>query len=468
MAIHLHWFRCDLRLDDPVFPTDLNPVEDCFLPVFILENRLLEPGLAGIPRTGPFRLRLLWESLTDLDRRLRERGSGLMVLRGEPAELLPALARAVGAGSASWQLLHTSEERDAQRAVQQALESLGGIALQTRDDSTLLHPDDLPFDPAHTPDVFTAFRKKVEKAWKVRPPGEAPAALPPLPELPAEGPWQGARLAPGDLQAWSALRAADLPAPPPGPPDARTAFPFAGGETAGLERLNDYVHGRALLRRYKATRNGLLGEEYSSKLSPWLAMGCLSPRRVYAEVRKHEAQRGSNESTYWLIFELLWRDFFRFQALRHGDRLFAYRGMLGAAARPPSLAGQLKPLARWCGGKTGQPFIDANMAELLHTGWMSNRGRQNVASWLVHDLGLDWRLGAAWMEYLLLDYDPASNYGNWQYAAGVGQDPRSRGEGVRRFDPERQARMYDADGAFRRCWQDENNALANPAPGRLF
>jgi deoxyribodipyrimidine photo-lyase len=472
MRVHLHWYRCDLRLDDPVFPGDLHPAEDRFLPVFVLENRLLGAGPAGIPRTGPFRMRLLAQSLADLDRRLRERGSGLLVLRGDPADLLSALARACGADSASWQVLHTREERDAQQAVQQALERLGGMVLHTAEDSTLLHPDDLPFDPGHTPDVFTVFRKQVEKAWKLRPPGSEPLALPPWPELPENEPWQSARMALNEPGLWSGLPAAGppdpLPSPAQGAPDARSAWPLEGGETAALARLHDYIHGRALVRRYKATRNGLLGEEYSSKLSPWLALGCLSPRRVYAEVRQHEARHGANESTYWLLFELLWRDFFRFQAMRHRDRLFAYRGMLGPAARPPALSGQLRPLARWCAGRTGQPFIDANMTELLQTGWMSNRGRQNVASWLVHDLGLDWRLGAAWMEYLLLDYDPASNYGNWQYAAGVGQDPRSRGEGQRRFDPERQARMYDPQGAFVRCWLQENAPAANLAPGRLF
>ena len=98
-------------------------------------------------------------------------------------------------------------------------------------------------------------------------------------------------------------------------------------------------------------------------------------------------------------------------------------------------------------GNTGDPFVDANMRELLFTGWMSNRGRQNVASYLVHQMKQDWRKGAAWFESLLIDYDPASNYGNWMYAAGVGNDPRDRV-----FNTKRQAAMYDKDGKFQQLW----------------
>lgn len=107
--------------------------------------------------------------------------------------------------------------------------------------------------------------------------------------------------------------------------------------------------------------------------------------------------------------------------------------------------------ALWINGKTCQPFIDANMRELLHTGRMSNRGRQNVASYMVYDLKLDWRMGAWWFERMLIDYDPCSNSGNWQYVAGVGNDPRVG----RRFDPERQALMYDPEGSFQNLWSAE-------------
>ena len=230
-------------------------------------------------------------------------------------------------------------------------------------------------------------------------------------------------------------------------------FLFSGGQGAGRARLDEYVFGRALVANYKKTRNGLLGEAYSSKLSPWLANGSLSPRRAHEAVKTFEAQNGGNQSTYWLIFELLWRDFFRFQAMKVGRKLFLGGGIQG---KQRDYRNASQAFEGWASGKSGHPFIDANMVELARTGWMSNRGRQNAASWLVRDLDVDWRWGAAWFEHHLLDYDPCSNYGNWQYVAGVGHDPR----GDRRFDPNRQAWTYDRKGRFVETWLPERQTQA--------
>ncbi len=220
---------------------------------------------------------------------------------------------------------------------------------------------------------------------------------------------------------------------------------FTGGRNAGLQRLKHYLWDSRSLSTYKETRNGLLGADYSSKFSPWLASGALSAREIHREVKRYETVHGANESTYWLVFELLWRDFFQFTAAKHGADLFK-RG--GIARKPFQGNHDVRRFQAWCEGRTGQPFIDANMRELAATGWMSNRGRQNVASYLVHDMGIDWRMGAYWFERMLIDYDPCSNWGNWQYVAGVGNDPR---EG-RRFDPVRQAGMYDPEGTYVEHW----------------
>ena len=176
-----------------------------------------------------------------------------------------------------------------------------------------------------------------------------------------------------------------------------------------------------------------------------LAQGALSARVAFAGLRRHEAERGANESTYWLWFELLWRDYFRFLHLQHGRRLYRGRG-LNERASPP--AHDPDAFERWCAGRTGHAFIDAGMRELAATGWLSNRMRQIVASYLIHDLGCDWRAGAAWFEAQLIDYDVYSNQGNWLYIAGRGTDPR----GGRRFDPAKQAREHDPDGSFRKMW----------------
>ena len=205
------------------------------------------------------------------------------------------------------------------------------------------------------------------------------------------------------------------------------------------------------LRVYKETRNGMLEPDDSTKLSAWLSNGCLSPRRTYYEVLRYERERVQNESTYWLVFELLWRDYFRFYGAKHGDRLFYWTGPLRRRVTTHFDAGTF---ARWTDGRTGYPLVDAVMRELAATGFCSNRGRQNVASLYAKGLGLDWRAGAAYFESLLVDYDVTSNWGNWCYVAGVGADPRDR-----EFNVERQAEQYDPDARFIKRWVPELAAL---------
>lgn len=108
-----------------------------------------------------------------------------------------------------------------------------------------------------------------------------------------------------------------------------TAFPFRGGEKSALQRLKSYLWDTNHVARYKETRNGLIGPEYSTKFSPWLALGCLSPRRIHWELEKYERERTKNDSTYWVRFELLWRDYFRFVSIKYGDRIFYPYGMKG-------------------------------------------------------------------------------------------------------------------------------------------
>jgi deoxyribodipyrimidine photo-lyase len=225
-----------------------------------------------------------------------------------------------------------------------------------------------------------------------------------------------------------------------------------GGEEPALGRLRSYFWEKDLLIVYKETRNGLLGMDYSSKFSPWLALGCISPRTIYEEVKKYERERKKNESTYWMIFELVWRDYFRFIAKKHGDKIFHVAGIRNQA---DSWRRDMAQFERWTEGLTGVPFVDANMRELKQTGFMSNRGRQIVASYLVNDLGIDWTWGASYFESQLIDYDPCSNWGNWMYVGGVGNDPREN----RYFNILRQAKNYDRNGEYVRLLIPELQTL---------
>ncbi|MGB3149804.1 MAG: FAD-binding domain-containing protein, partial [Maribacter sp.] len=151
--------------------------------------------------------------------------------------------------------------------------------------------------------------------------------------------------------------------------------------------------------------------------------------------------------TYWLIFELVWRDFFKYISLKHGDKIFHIKGILNKNYHWKSSSIAKK---KWVNGLTKEPFVNANMKEIAHTGWMSNRGRQNVASFWAKELEQDWRIGAAYFESMLIDYDVHSNWGNWMYNSGVGNDPRNR-----KFNISRQAEMYDSNGSFQKRWLQE-------------
>lgn len=441
----LYWFRNDLRLhDNEAFSRAIRDADEV-IPVFVFDPRwFVNLPTPGIKKTGVFRANFLIESVADLRRSLRDRGGDLIIRIGDPAVILGDLAREVKAAAVYASKEVTQEETDQESSLSKRLKPLN-IDIELFWMATLYHVRDLPFGVSRLPDVFTTFRKQVEQRATVRPTWETPDRI-----------WVFPDLEPGQLPTLQSLGFTEV-----GQPDKRGVLPFKGGETAALARLDEYFWEQDRLRDYKETRNGLLGADYSSKFSPWLAHGCLSPRFIYEEVMRYEDERVQNDSTYWLIFELLWRDYFRFVALKYGTRLFKSSGIKHELHRRGKQNKEL--FMRWAQGQTGIPFIDANMRELNATGFMSNRGRQNVASFLVSDLGLDWTWGAAYFESMLIDYDVCSNWGNWNYVAGVGNDPRDNGSGQPRyFNIYGQATRYDEKGDYVRHWLPE---IANvPAP----
>jgi deoxyribodipyrimidine photo-lyase len=232
--------------------------------------------------------------------------------------------------------------------------------------------------------------------------------------------------------------------------DPRGVMPFLGGETAALARVQEYIWDKDLLKIYFDTRNGMIGADYSTKFAPWLATGCLSPRYVAQECLKYEQERVANKSTYWVVFELLWRDYFKLFALKHGNKIFFPGGTIDSDQQ---WSYDARYVQAWKEGKTGYPLVDANMRELAATGFMSNRGRQNVASFLALDMKCDWRHGADYFEEVLLDYDVHSNWGNWCAAAGM------TGGRINRFNIVKQSKDYDQHGDYVRQWLPELNSV---------
>lgn len=434
----LVWFRNELRVRDNEILFRAKESSKDLIPIYIFDERQFSTTRFGFKKTGAFRAKFLLESVGELKQSLQELGSDLVVRVGKPEVIILELAQQVSAEAVYFSEESTDEELTVERNLKRALHE-HRIKFHTAWQSTLYHKNDLPFSPEKLPDVFTTFRKQVEKLCKIRPTFPATKKLNPLLDI---------------VQTGEVPTLAQLGLHEP-MSDSRVALTFTGGEREALKRLDNYFWKSDSLRGYKETRNGLLGANYSSKFSAWLANGCISPRTIYEEVQRYEQSRIANDSTYWLIFELIWRDYFRFVSLKFGNRLFK---QLGIKNEPLALSQDKAKFQAWAEGRTGVPFIDANMRELAATGFMSNRGRQNAASFLVKDLKVDWRMGAEWFESILVDYDVASNYGNWNYVAGIGNDPRED----RYFNPLRQATMYDPSGDFVRHWIPELSKV--PAP----
>ncbi len=427
------WFRQDLRLHDNEALDSALAQADEVIPVYIFDERVFTGKTQfGFAKTGEHRAQFLIETVQDLKQSLKKRGCDLVVRIGKTEDILFELAQKWHVSWIFANMERTNEEFFVQSVLEKKLWSIG-VELWLLRGKMLYYTQDLPFPVAHTPEIFTQFRKEVERIVPIRLPLPAPNRFPKwttrveIGEIPT-----------AETFGWKPIS-----------PDLRTAFPFKGGETAGLARLKSYLWDTDAIKTYKETRNGLLGTAFSTKFSPYLAQGCLSPKMIYHEIKQYEAAKGGNESTYWVFFELLWRDYFRLMGKKHGNLIFQKQGL--ARNQNLNLKDDRNVFQKWADGKTGVPFIDANMRELNATGFMSNRGRQLVASFLVKDLNINWLLGAEYFESKLLDYDPCSNYGNWNYVAGVGNDPRED----RYFNISKQAKNYDPNGDYVRTWLPE-------------
>lgn len=434
------WLQDDLRIaDNPLF--HFTDIPSHLLCLYVVDEKWLAPLIEGesTPRMGPARLRFLWQSLMELRGELLQRGSDLLVRVGKPSKVVIELAASLNARQVRVAEHPGVEERAHIQAVIASLPS--ETSVKCMESGRLFDRQALPFEQAALPDSFSAFRRSVEQVCVVPENRSAPVTLPSWPDAPRGFP---------PLKAVCEQSATWQP-------DNRQGYAYRGGESEAHARLHDYLWHQQGAQTYKKTRNGLLGANFSTRVSPWLARGCLSARQVYAAVKAWEAENVSNKSSYWITFELLWREYFIRAAELEGAKMFG----VGQPDAPCAA------FDAWRNADTGVPFVDAAMLELSTTGWLSNRARQNVASFLVKDLNVDWRLGALWFEHCLIDYDVASNWGNWRYIAGVGRDPRQD----RYFNVLKQAGHYDPQGLYVAHWlkQLENipHGLARHQPWRV-
>ncbi|KAI5371153.1 putative cryptochrome/DNA photolyase class 1, cryptochrome/DNA photolyase, FAD-binding protein [Septoria linicola] len=446
-------------------------------------------------RCGSHRVTFAAESVWDLKQDLKQIDSDLVVRVGSVKDAVRSILDGYrGRDDAEihglWMTSEEGwEEQNEEKAVKAMLEKDDKEFKLWTDEKYYVDDRDIPFkEPRELPDVFTSYRKMVEPL-RDAPRKELPKPQKLLP-LPDHIPEQAApfKIPSTYDEVLAALvkplgkQPYDLPEPPKPNDSAKSAHPFKGGSKAGHERIRHLIDSGSMTS-YKDTRNGLLGLDFSTKLSAWLALGCVSSRQVHWQLLDFENGKGEcgksangygkgeNKGTAAVRFELLWRDYMRLCTRKFGQRLFwldGYRGDTDATnnfiSSPYTNSTNKKnkkgsndedtrnAVERFLAGRTGTGLIDASQRELWLTGWTSNRARQNVASYLSKHLGIDWRIGAEWYEQNLIDYDLSSNWGNWQYVAGVGNDPRGD---ARVFNPVKQAVDYDTNGEYVRTWVPE-------------
>jgi deoxyribodipyrimidine photo-lyase len=443
------WVRRDLRLADNPALARAAAGDRAVVPVFVVDADLLAGRLH---RDAARRRHFLFAGLRALDRDLRARGARLVVRRGRPRDVLPALVEAAGAEVviAESDVSPYARRRDAGVRRVAPLELVGG--------PTLHHPADVVKADGTPYTVFSPFRR----AWLARGlPARADLFAAPT-RLPAVA----------DAIASETMPAGEAPEHlPAGEIEARDRLRrFARGPIAhyGVERDRVDHDGTSALSPYLrfgmlSIREAVVGAHYgverdrvdhdgTSALSPYLRFGMLSIREavvaaIEAGARGDDA-RPLSGADVWLT-ELAWRDFYQ-------TVLFHHPAVLRTAfdARLRSVAWRRAPrdLAAWQEGRTGYPIVDAAMRQLATTGWIHNRARMIVASILTKDLLVDWRLGEAWFMRHLVDGDPAANNGGWQWTAGVGTDAAPY---FRIFNPVLQAKKFDPDGAYVRRWVPE-------------
>jgi deoxyribodipyrimidine photo-lyase len=408
----LYLFRNDLRLADNPGVMSLAGA-DALLCVYCWPS---VPAWCNLNGLGAQRARFLRESLLALHQDLQELGQGLLVMHTGPRSALPHLVEHFGIERVATSAAAGVYEREQITHLVKTLK----IPIDIFEVGTLFSEQELPGSLANLPRQFTPFRRHVE-TLSVNEPLPPPQQLAPAPA--------GAK-----FEAISESTVSPHP-----------AFPIRGGSDEGHRRIRHWLIERRRAADYADTRNYLDGMDGSSVFSPWLATGALSPRQVANALFDFELREVRNASTRHLYQELLWREFFHWRAAVDGARLFSATGISG---KKQLRTFEARDFARWCDGTTDNALVNALMHQLVATGWMTNRGRQIAASYLVNELNHDWRYGAAFFEKHLIDFDVGSNYGNWQYIAGVGTDPR----GGRHFNLAKQAALYDPEGTFTAKW----------------
>ena len=422
----LIWFRNNLRIEDN--QALYNAVQNSSKVIGYINidpNNLIETE-HGFRKMEKYRAKFLLESVEDLKHNLNKLNISLIVDFQTLEISLNSVIDKYNIQSIYLQKEWTRDEKDEERIIPNNINTYRYF------DQFLYSPERVKTIYDNIPRGFSNFRKKCEKYLDIE-------SITPIPDKMDQNNLLDEEFGIPTLKDLG-FEEFEI--------HENSVFKFLGGETSGKNRIEEYFFKSRNISNYKYTRNGLIGKDYSSKFSPWLANGSISARFIYYKLNEYEKTIDKNESTYWLLFELIWRDFFKYVSMQHKDKFFSKDGIYG---NNKEWSLDKKIFRDWINGKTSEPFVNANMIELSKTGFMSNRGRQNVANFLTKELKIDWRIGAEYFEAMLIDYDVHSNYGNWLYNAGIGNDSMP----FRKFNPTLQSDRYDPDKKYEKLWLND-------------
>ncbi len=419
----LVWFRNNMRVEDNSSLTKaINNSENVIGFINIDPKNFLSTKY-GFKKTEKYRVKFLLETISDLKRQLDKLNISLIITHKDFGQSINEIINQFEVTSIYTQTEWTRDELKEESFIPEEINLIKDF------DQFLFSPNDVRSLYDNIPRGFSNFRKKCEKYLSVNDTLSIPKSLNSDNKISIDYP----------IPSLSDLGFKDFEV------HKDSVFRFKGGETNAKNRIRNYFFETRNVSTYKLTRNGLIGEDYSSKFSPWLANGSVSVKYIFKSLKEYEKEVEKNDSTYWLYFELIWRDFFKYVSMQHKDKFFNKDGIYG---EDKEWSDDQDILLNWINGKTNEPFVNANMIELSQTGFMSNRGRQNVSNYLTKELKIDWRIGAEYFESMLIDYDVHSNYGNWLYNAGIGNDSMP----FRKFNPKLQSERYDPDKLYEKIW----------------
>ncbi len=437
LRIGIVWFRHDLRLSDNQALTEAAEQCDVILPVYVFEEEQLfrQKTSYGFRKMSVTRAKFLIESVSNLQKSFRDKNVELIVRVGKAEEVVYDIAKQVKSTWVYCNRERTPEEEKKQDVLEQKLWQIGQEIRYSRG-KLLYHTGDLPFPIKHTPDTYAAFYREAGKIVPVRKPLPIPDKI-----LPYMGNVETEPIPTLEDLGYSKKEISEV------------KFLYKGGEYQGLKVLDTFMKDNFKVNSIKQKRTGRNKVALSTMMSPYLNFGCVSPKTVYAAINRFMGNKHHKNRANCIIHGLLRRDYLKLMQKKYKEKVFEKSGIADALLN--ELKDDMALFDAWRNAQTGVPIVDAFMRELNSTGFVSFEGRRVLSQFLIEDLKVNWVIGAQYFQSKLVDYNPCSNYGNWNIVAGAGFDAKED----RYCNFLNKAKKIDPDGNYVRKWVPELNSI---------